>query len=81
MLVAPCMKLQVKFNFVDLEEALANARETTAFADILEICQRFLLRYGIKSLAHQRIYTPFNSVFALEINDLKTSLVNFVQFL
>jgi 3-keto-L-gulonate-6-phosphate decarboxylase len=44
------MKLQIKYNFTDLNTALAIAHETKEFADILEIGQLLILKEGVKAI-------------------------------
>lgn len=44
------MKLQIKYNVTDLDAALALAHATKDSADILEIGQLLILRYGVKAV-------------------------------
>lgn len=44
------MKLQIKYNVADIDAAIALAQATQESADILEIGQLLILRYGIKAV-------------------------------
>ncbi len=46
----PHMKLLIKYNFADINNALAIAHDTKDAADIMEIGQLLLLHYGIKAV-------------------------------
>lgn len=44
------MKLQIKYNFIDLDQAIAIAHATKEFCDIFEVGQLLLLHYGIQAV-------------------------------
>ncbi|MBY0353540.1 orotidine 5'-phosphate decarboxylase [Candidatus Babeliales bacterium] len=44
------MKLQIKYNFTDLDKALAIARQTAQFADIVEVGTLLLFKEGVAAV-------------------------------
>jgi 3-keto-L-gulonate-6-phosphate decarboxylase len=44
------MKLQIKYNVTEIDSALTLAHETKEFADILEVGQLLILKYGLQAI-------------------------------
>jgi 3-hexulose-6-phosphate synthase len=58
------MKLQISYNFTDLNQALDIARKTVDYADILEIGPLLIYKEGINAIKQFKIQFPKKPIFA-----------------
>jgi len=70
------MKLQITYDFIDLEEALNVAKNTAPYADILEIGTILLYKEGIKAVEVFRKQFPQKEIFVdAQISDKAEEIV------
>lgn len=58
------MKLQISYNFTDLEQALEVAKKTAHHADILEVGSLLIYKEGINAIKQFKINFPQKQIFA-----------------
>ena len=58
------MKLQISYNFTDLDQALDIARKTVDYADIIEVGPLLIYKEGINAIKQFKTNFPKKPIFA-----------------
>ncbi len=71
------MKLQISFELTDLDKAIAIAKDTAQFADIIEVGSLLLLSHGVRAIEAFRAEFPDNVLLAdAKLCDRASDMVN-----